>query len=85
MDCTVRSWLYGTVAPDLIEITMTLKPTAHSLWLALEDQFIGNHKTRAMILDVEFRIACLPSGTDFFLLFLKKNQEINRAKLIFKI
>jgi hypothetical protein len=37
MDCTVRSWLYGTVAPDLIEITTTSKPTAHSLWLGLED------------------------------------------------
>jgi hypothetical protein len=58
MDCTVRSWLYGTVAPDLIEITMTLKPTTHSLWLALEDQFIGNHKTRAMILDAEFHNFC---------------------------
>jgi hypothetical protein len=54
MDCTVRSWLYSTVAPDLIEIATTLEPMARSLWLGLEDQFIGNCETRAMILDVEF-------------------------------
>jgi hypothetical protein len=83
MDCTVRSCLYGTVAPDLFEITMMLKPTAHSLWLALEDQFIGNHKTRAMILDVEFRIACLPSGTDFFFTFFKKKSRNKSGQTYF--
>jgi hypothetical protein len=55
MDCTVRSWLYGTVAPDLIKIATTPEPMIHSLWLGLEDQFIRNHETHAMILIAEFR------------------------------
>jgi hypothetical protein len=42
MDCTVRSWLYGTIAPELIKI-------------ARRAQFVGNHETRALIVDVEFR------------------------------
>jgi hypothetical protein len=54
MDCTMRSWLYGIVSPDLIEITSTGVPTASSIWLSLEDQFVGNKGTRAMILDAEF-------------------------------
>jgi hypothetical protein len=54
MDCTVRSWLYGTVAPDLIEIATTPEPMICSLWLGIEDQFIRNHETRAMILIGEF-------------------------------
>jgi hypothetical protein len=31
MDCTVHSWLYGTIALDLIEIAMMLEPTSRSL------------------------------------------------------
>jgi hypothetical protein len=54
MDCTVWSWLYDMVAPGLIKIATTREPTARSLWLGLEDQFIGNHETRTMILDAEF-------------------------------
>jgi hypothetical protein len=56
LHCPVMALWHGR--PDLIEITMTLKPTTHSLWLALEDHFIGNHKTRAMILDAEFHNFC---------------------------
>lgn len=37
MDCTVRSWLYVSVAPDLIEIASTAQHTACSIWLGLED------------------------------------------------
>ena len=55
MDCTVRSWLYGTVSPELIEVATTPDPSARSLWLGLQEQFIGNKETRAMILDAEFR------------------------------
>jgi hypothetical protein len=55
MDCTVKSWLYGTVSPDLIEAVSTASPTSRSIWLGLEDQFIGNKETRAILLDAEFR------------------------------
>jgi hypothetical protein len=54
MDCTVRSWLYSIVVPDLIEITTTATPTNRSLWRGLEDQFVGHKETRTMILDAEF-------------------------------
>jgi hypothetical protein len=30
-------------------------PTACIVWLALEQQFIGNKETRALLLDAEFR------------------------------
>jgi hypothetical protein len=42
MDCTVRSWLYDSVAPDLIEIASKAQHTACSIWLGLEDQFVDN-------------------------------------------
>ncbi|XP_062213631.1 uncharacterized protein LOC133914559 [Phragmites australis] len=55
MDCTVKSWLFGTVSPELIEAVSSTSPTSRSIWLGLEDQFIGNKETRAIILDAEFR------------------------------
>jgi hypothetical protein len=55
MDCIVRSWLYGTIVTDHIEIATTAAPTACSLWCGLEDQFISHKETCTMILDAEFR------------------------------
>jgi hypothetical protein len=37
MDCTVKSWLFGTVSPDLIEAVSTDSPTSRIIWLGLED------------------------------------------------
>jgi hypothetical protein len=54
MDCTICSWLYGIVAPDLIEIASTPTLMARSIWLRLQEQFIGNCETHALIPDVEF-------------------------------
>jgi hypothetical protein len=31
MDCTMRSWLYGTIVLDLIDVTTTAAPTTRSL------------------------------------------------------
>jgi hypothetical protein len=39
---------------DPIEAVSTASPTSHSIWLGLEEQFIGNKETRAIILDAEF-------------------------------
>jgi hypothetical protein len=55
MDCTVKSWLFGTVSPDLIEVVSTDSPTSRTIWLGLEDQFINNKESRAIIMDAEFR------------------------------
>ena len=57
MDCTVLSWLYGTITPELLEVVMNRKdgpPTARVVWLGLEQQFIGNKETRALHLDAKF-------------------------------
>ncbi|XP_062181714.1 uncharacterized protein LOC133885949 [Phragmites australis] len=57
MDATVLSWLYGTINPELLEAVMNREdgpPTARIVWLGLEQQFIGNKETRALLLDAEF-------------------------------
>ncbi|XP_062178385.1 uncharacterized protein LOC133883168 [Phragmites australis] len=55
MDCTVRSWMYATISTDLLDDVMTPGTTAHLVWLTIEDQFLSNKETRALILDAEFR------------------------------
>jgi hypothetical protein len=55
MECTVRSWMYASITPDLLSDVMTRGASVHHVWLAIEDQFIGNKETRALILDAEFR------------------------------
>ena len=57
MDCVVRSWLYGTLFGDLVDIVMARSDgaTARSAWLAIEAQFLGNHEACALILDAKFR------------------------------
>ena len=55
MDCTVKSWLFGTVSSDFIKAVSTASPTSRTILLGLEEQFIGNKETRAIILDAEFR------------------------------
>ena len=55
MDCTMNSWIYATVSPELLEIIMVLNVTAREVWLCLEQQFLSNQETRALILDIEFQ------------------------------
>jgi len=58
MDRTVLSWLYSTITRELLEVVMNREdgpPTARVVWLGLEQQFIGNKETRALLLDAEFR------------------------------
>jgi hypothetical protein len=56
MDSTVRSWLFGTISPELMDVVMIPpdKATARQVWTALGSQFLGNPETRAMILDAQF-------------------------------
>lgn len=57
LDCTVLSWLYDTISPELHELVSNLAagpPTARHVWLGLVRQFLGNRETRAMTLDAEF-------------------------------
>ncbi|XP_062208957.1 uncharacterized protein LOC133910652 [Phragmites australis] len=58
MDRVVLSWLYGTITAELLEVVMNREegpPTARIVWLGLEQQFIDNKETRALLLDAEFR------------------------------
>lgn len=62
LDCTVLSWLYGTIAPELHEVVTNQDrgpPTARRVWQGSKQQFIGNREHRAIILDAEFRTLVL--------------------------
>jgi hypothetical protein len=58
MDCVVKSWISGTISSDLAKAVMGRDATARDVWLALEDQFLGNQETRALHLDAKFRHFC---------------------------
>jgi hypothetical protein len=58
MDCVVKSWIAGTISDDLAESVLSRDATARAVWLALEDQFLGNQETRALHLDAKFRHFC---------------------------
>jgi hypothetical protein len=46
--------MYASITPDLLSDVMTSGASARRVWLAIEDQFIGNKETRTLILDAEF-------------------------------
>jgi uncharacterized membrane protein YgcG len=56
MDAIVLSWVLGTLSPELMESICTLGGTARRAWIAVEEQFLGNRKARALRLDAEFRV-----------------------------
>jgi hypothetical protein len=56
MDCVVVSWLFNTISSDLLDVIHEPKGvTARFAWLGLEQQFLNNRESRAMLLDAEFR------------------------------
>ena len=56
MDCVVVSWIFNTISPDLLDIVHEhAGTTARAAWLGVENQFLGNRESRALLLDVEFR------------------------------
>jgi hypothetical protein len=55
MDCTVRSWIYGTISNDLMETILKPRASARVIWLPVESQFLDNQEQRAILLDTEFR------------------------------
>jgi hypothetical protein len=54
MDTVVLCWLTNTVTSNLQEVVREHGHPAHHLWLVMENQFLGNHKTRTLHLDVVF-------------------------------
>jgi uncharacterized alpha-E superfamily protein len=51
MDCVVKSWIASTISNDLVEAVMSRDATTRDVWLALEDQFLGNQETHTLHLD----------------------------------
>jgi hypothetical protein len=59
MDCVVLSWIFNTISADLLDVIHEHDaPTAREAWLGLEQQFLNNRESRAMLLDSEFRTLC---------------------------
>jgi hypothetical protein len=55
MDCTVLSWIYVTINADLQQQVMLQEPSARVAWKALDDEFLGQRESRALLLSAEFR------------------------------
>ena len=59
---------YCTIHTDLQQLTMNSKPNAHGAWTYLENEFLGQRESRALLLSAEFRTAKQGSAsiTDFY-------------------
>jgi hypothetical protein len=60
MDSVVLSWLLGTITVDLQETTRACnrgrERTAQQLWVALQEQFLGNREAHALHLNTQFQL-----------------------------
>jgi hypothetical protein len=60
MDNVVLSWLLDTITVNLQETTRACdrgrERTAQQLWVALQEQFLGNREAHALHLDTQFRL-----------------------------
>ncbi|XP_066391955.1 uncharacterized protein [Miscanthus floridulus] len=67
MNCTMLTWIYCTIHADLQLSTMNRKPNARGAWTYLENEFLGQRESRALLLSAEFRMAKQGSAsiTDF--------------------
>lgn len=54
VDYYVRSWLYGSVADDVLDFTMDNNQTAYQLLEAIRLKFTANHDPRAIFLSHTF-------------------------------
>jgi hypothetical protein len=54
MDNVVLNWISNSISSELHQVIRERGWTAHHLWLAIENQFLGNHEQRTLLLDVAF-------------------------------
>jgi hypothetical protein len=54
-DCVVLMWIYGTVSSDLQQSLMMRQRPTHEAWCYLEDEFLGQKESRALLLETQFR------------------------------
>uniref|UniRef100_A0ACD5ZM94 Uncharacterized protein n=1 Tax=Avena sativa TaxID=4498 RepID=A0ACD5ZM94_AVESA len=54
-DYVVRSWLYGSISDDILDIIMSRDQTAYEAYALIRNLFLDNQLTRAVYLEAEFR------------------------------
>jgi hypothetical protein len=54
MGSVVLNWISNSISTDLHQVVRERGCTAHHLWLAIENQFLGNREQRTIHLDVAF-------------------------------
>jgi hypothetical protein len=54
MDSIVLNWISNSISADLHHVVRERGCTARHLWLAIENQFLGNREQRTLHLDVAF-------------------------------
>jgi hypothetical protein len=55
VDCVVLSWIFTTVSGDLQQSLMTRQRNACEAWCYLEEEFLGQKESRALLLETQFR------------------------------
>jgi hypothetical protein len=55
LDYVVRSWLYGSVSEDILDIIMAENQTTHEAYTLIRNLFLDNQLTRVVYLKAEFR------------------------------
>ncbi|XP_062230343.1 uncharacterized protein LOC133928078 [Phragmites australis] len=67
-DYTVKSWMYGSIATDLLAAVMEPNKLTRDLWTCLESQFRDNMEACAIYLNSEFHsmVQGTVSITDYF-------------------
>ncbi|XP_073357472.1 uncharacterized protein [Aegilops tauschii subsp. strangulata] len=54
-DYIVRSWLYGSISDEILDIIMAEDQTAQEAWTLISNLFLDYQLTRAVYLEAEFR------------------------------
>jgi hypothetical protein len=55
VDCVVLSWIFATVSSDLQQSLMIKQRRAREAWTYLENEFLGQKESRALLLETQFR------------------------------
>jgi hypothetical protein len=55
MDSVVLNWISNSITLELHQVVRECDATARHLWLAIENQFLGNREQRTLHLDAAFR------------------------------
>ncbi|XP_066323930.1 uncharacterized protein [Miscanthus floridulus] len=54
-DCCILTWIYSTVSSDLQQSLMMRQGPTRGAWCYLEDEFLGQKESRALLLETKFR------------------------------